>query len=65
MTIANDLAALWLDVEKEPRWEEPPELIPERSRDTSLPKTVASAALAAVAALGAMFLLVLLSRFFR
>jgi serine/threonine-protein kinase len=65
MTIANDLAALWLDVEKEPRWEEPPEPSPERSRDTSLPKTVASAALAAVAALGAMFLLVLLSRLFR
>jgi hypothetical protein len=64
MTIANDLAALWLDVEKEPRWEEPPEPIPDRSKDTSLPKTVASAALAAAAVLGAMILLVI-SRFFR
>ncbi|MFN5756029.1 MAG: protein kinase domain-containing protein [Planctomycetia bacterium] len=65
MTIANDLAALWLDAEKEPRWEEPAEPSPAPDKTTSLPKTVASAALAAAAGLGAMFLLVILARFFR
>ncbi len=71
MTIAKDLAALWLDVEKEPQFDETPDYFPTfppvapAPKAESLPMTVLSAAIAAAVVLGSLLALSILSRLFR
>lgn len=66
MTIAKDLAALWLDVEKEPTFDEPLEIpstfppVAPGPEPSGLPKTVLSAAIAASLALAGLLALALL-----
>jgi len=60
MTIAKDLAALWLDVEKEPQFDEPPEEPPTQPKTDSLRQTIMSAVIAAAIALGSLIGLALL-----
>jgi serine/threonine protein kinase len=66
MTIAKDLAALWLDVEKEPQFDEQLEFRPTfppvapYPKGDGLPMTILSAAIAAAIALGSLIGLALL-----
>jgi serine/threonine-protein kinase len=64
MTIAKDLAALWLDSEKEPQFDEPPDEPSVEPDDESLRRTIVSAVIAATIALGSLMGLALLSRLF-
>jgi hypothetical protein len=62
MTIAKDLAALWLDSEKEPQFDEPPDEPPVEPKKDSLRQTIISAVIAAAIALVSLMGLALLSK---